>query len=77
VLEREYQYFETHFEELKGKYIHQFVIIVGEQVKGAFSSQKEALAEALKTNQLGTFLVQEVPENKPDIIHRFTSRVFV
>jgi len=77
MLEREYSFFEKNFDELKKIYLNKFIAIIGEKVEGAYPSQMEALAETLKTHKLGTFLIQEVSENRPDIIHRFTSRVFV
>jgi hypothetical protein len=77
MLENEYKYFEEHYEDIKKKFLDKFIVIIGEKVIGAYESQKEALAETLKTHKLGTFLVQKVTEKPQDIIHRFTSRVYV
>ena len=73
MLEREYQYFISHHEELFSKYPNKFLVIKGEEVIGVHNSNLEAYNETVKTEKLGTFLIQEC---KMDIQNQvFHSRV--
>ena len=77
MLEKEYGYFQKHKDELKKKYLGKFIVIKGDEVIGAYLSAGEALKVTSQKYKIGTFLIQEIVENDPDIIQRFHSRVFV
>lgn len=74
MLEKEYEYFTQHKEELLRKYAGKFVVIKGETVLGDFQTQDEALRFALKDNAPGTFMIKECTEGA-DQVMRFHSRV--
>ena len=77
MLSKEQEYFDTHKEELRKKYLNKRVIIANDEVKGAFDTDTEALKEALKTMAPGTFIIKIVKANDDDYVQRFTSRVYV
>ena len=57
-LENEFAYFIAHQNELAEKYAGKVIVIVGDEVIGAFDSELDAVQSASKTHDLGTFLVQ-------------------
>lgn len=77
MLEREYDYYEKNISELATKYLGKWVVIVEDSVIGAFPSQGEAYANAVKTNKPGTFLIQEITGSTNSAIQRFFSLVYV
>ncbi|MFQ5672894.1 MAG: hypothetical protein ACE5G9_07360, partial [Nitrospinales bacterium] len=60
-LEKEFEYFIEHHEELVEKFNGKFVIIKDLQVLGAYDDIVQAIQETQKQNhEIGTFLVQKV-----------------
>jgi len=56
-LEKEFQYYINHQDELVQNYKDKFVVIKDQKVIGSFSDQLEAIEETQKDHELGTFLV--------------------
>ncbi len=77
MLEKEYEYYKKHKNELLTKYKDKFIVIVDEKIIGDYSSQEEALEGAVKEYELGTFLIQRVTDTDDETIQRFHSRVCV
>ena len=77
MLEKEYQYFLKHKDALLKQYEGTFVVIIGNEVVGSYSSREEALREASSKYDIGTFLIQKVSPGEDDVIQRFSSRVYV
>lgn len=77
MLNVEKQFYETHKEDLRKSYLGKRVVIAGEEVKGAFDSDEEALSEALKTMAPGTFMIKLVSATDEEAVQRFVSRVYV
>ncbi len=75
MLEKEYQYYNTHEEELLKQYNGKFIAIVGEEVVGVFDTELAAYTDMKKKYPLGKFLLQHVLPKKDRIIHRYHSRV--
>jgi len=75
MLEKEYQYYTTHEDELLKQYEGKFIAIVGEEIAGVFDTELAAYADMKKKYPLGTFLLQHVLPKKDRIIHRYHSRV--
>ncbi|MHB8779811.1 MAG: hypothetical protein ACYC55_00295 [Candidatus Geothermincolia bacterium] len=73
-LEREFQYYLEHQEELAQAYDGKFVVIKGETILGVYDSQDEAINETTKTEALGTFLVQKVSTGEESYTQIFHSR---
>ncbi len=74
-LEREFAYFVEHQNELVSKYRGKFVVIKGVQVLGAYDTALEAVTETSRSNEIGTFLVQECNPGSEAYTQTFHSRV--
>jgi hypothetical protein len=75
MLDKEFQYFVNHQEELVAKYNGRVIVIVGEEVIGDFSSEAEAYIAASKMYQPGSFLIQKCIPGKEAYKQTFNSRV--
>jgi phosphopentomutase len=74
-LDKDYLFFFTNIEELYSKYGHKFLAIKDKRVLGAYDTFKKALEETIKTDKIGTFLVQECFKSKKDTIGYFQTNV--
>jgi len=75
VLDREIKYFNENKSDFAKKFGGKFILIVGTQIIGVFSSNSEAYSAAIeKKYELGNFLIAECTnkEEKPQV---FNSRV--
>jgi hypothetical protein len=77
MLEKEFQYYKDHQKELVDKFEGKFVVIKGEQVIGSYDSEIEAYEETKKTEELGTFLIQQALPGAENYTQTFHSRVSV
>jgi len=77
MLEKEYDYFLKHKDVLLKEYEGKFIVIIGNEVVGSYSSREEALKETSSKHTMGTFLIQKISRDEDDIIQRFSSRVYV
>ena len=71
----DYDFFINNLGALYKEYGHRFLVIKNEKVIGAYNSFDDALTEALKTEKLGTFLVQECVKNPDDLILHFQGNI--
>lgn len=58
MLDKEYKYFKSHQSELVKKYPGLFIVIVGEDIVGAYTTERDAYNSAKSSYKLGTFLIQ-------------------
>jgi len=66
-LEKEFDFFVSNKKEFVKKYKGKYIAIKGHKVLGAYNSLPEAVNETSKSEELGTFLVQECkPSSKAD-----------
>jgi len=77
MLEKEYKFYKDNSLRIQSEYKDKFIIIIGEEIIGAFNTKKAALAKTLKSHKLGTFLMQYVSDDSAISTHRFYSRVYV
>lgn len=77
MLQKEQEFFESHKEEFREKYLGKRVIISGNELKGVYSTDEEALSNALKTMQPGSFMIKLISATDEEPIQRFFSRVYV
>ena len=75
MLEKEFQYYLRHQNELVLRYNKRFLVIVGQQVVGDYDTFVEAVTESQKKYQKGTFLVQRCSEGSKDYSYTYHSRV--
>jgi hypothetical protein len=74
-LEKEFQYYLAHQQELVSKYDGKVVVIRDQKVIGTFDDEMSAIAETSKQHPLGTFLVQTVSAGSAGHTQTFHSRV--
>lgn len=75
MLEKEFQYFIDHQDELVKQYCGKYLVIVGEEVVGAYDSHQEAFDNAVKEYEEGTFLIQHCTPGEAAYTQTFHSRV--
>ena len=73
MLDKEFMYYEKNKEDLNKKYNNKYIVIKNENIIGVYNSHEDAVKESIKTEELGTFLVQHCC--KDEQILRFSSRV--
>ena len=73
MLDKEYEYYLAHKDELVAKHNDKFVAIKDGQVVGVYASRPEAIEKTAKVHPLGTFLIQHI--TKEEEVQRFYSRV--
>ena len=74
-LEKEFNYYLEHQDELVKKYKGKFVVIENQNVIGAFNTELEAIEETVKKYELGTFLVQKCEPGSESYSQTYHSRV--
>ena len=74
-LKKEFEFYLKHQNELLEKYKNRFIVIVGNNVVGAYDTNEEAFVEAKKNYKLGTFLIQKCTEGDSAYTYIFHSRV--
>ena len=74
-LEREFNYYLEHQDELVKKHSGKVLAIKGEQVIGVFNSEIKAVSKISHQHPLGTFLVQKCEPGPESYTQTFHSRV--
>jgi hypothetical protein len=67
--EREEAFYWTNKPELRAKYHGKHIVIVGEEVVGVYDDAGTAYHETIKTRPLGSFMLQDIPEDIEDEMH--------
>ena len=75
MLEKEFQFYKDHQEELVGKFNGKVLAIVGKEVLGVYKNETEAYTETKKKHDPGTFLIQRCLPGKNSYTRTFHSRV--
>lgn len=77
MLEREFKYYQNNRAELDNNYDGKFIVIVGEEVLGAFDTQEEAIRVAIsQSHSPGTFLLQYCSPREDQTQHFRTRAIF-
>jgi len=71
----DFKYFLKNMGKFYTEYGHKFVAVKNKNILGVYEDFNEALDNTLKTEELGTFLIQECFENKEKMVHHFQSNV--
>lgn len=74
-LQKEFQYYLEHQDELVQEYNGKVLVIKDQQVVGVFDSELQAVKETCKKYALGTFLVQKCEPGRESYTQTFHSRV--
>jgi hypothetical protein len=64
MLEKEWEFYENNRDELVEKYCGKYVVIAGDEVVSSYDDQKAAYREAIKTLQLGSFMIHHITEEE-------------
>ncbi|MBF0518395.1 MAG: hypothetical protein HQK92_01580 [Nitrospirae bacterium] len=75
MLEKEFNYFLEHQDELVALYNGKYIVIKNQTVLGNYSSKKEAVAATIKEHEIGTFLVQLCTPGSESYTQTYHSRV--
>lgn len=75
MLEKEFNFFKNNRKSLIKKYKNRYVVIVGENVVGDYSTEEEAYFDSVAKYELGTFLIQLCSEDDSSMIETFHSQV--
>lgn len=73
--DQDFNYFLDNMESLYNVHGHKFVAVKNMDILGVYDNFDEALENTLKTEELGTFLIQECFDNIEKMVHHFQSNV--
>jgi hypothetical protein len=71
----DFNYFLENMENLYRSHGHKFVAVKNKNILGIYDNFNEALESTLKTEELGTFIIQECFDNVEKIVHHFQGNV--
>ena len=74
-LEKEFNYYLEHQDELVKQYNGKFIVIKDCSVIGAYDSEMEAVTKTTEEHKLGTFLVQKCEPGIESYTQTYHSRV--
>lgn len=75
MLEKEFEYYLKNQDALVKQYNGKVLVIIGENVVGAYKDETEALRETSKDHKVGTFLMQRCSPGNEAYTQTFHSRV--
>ena len=75
ILTQEFQYYLDHQEDLLPKYNGKYVVIVGNQVVGAYDDRTDAYYSSLQQYTPGTFMIQLCTPGEEAYTVRYYNRV--
>ncbi|MEE8328695.1 MAG: hypothetical protein V3R54_02055 [Thermodesulfovibrionia bacterium] len=74
-LEKEFQYYVDHQEELVRQHNGKFIVIKGQEIIGVYDSEMEAIEKTSAEHELGTFLIQKCEPGSESYTQTYHSRV--
>ena len=74
-LEKAFEYYLEHQEELVKEYNGKFIVIKDQKILGAYDSEIEAIETTTKEHEMGTFLVQKCEPGSESYTQTYHSRV--
>ncbi|MDT8415592.1 MAG: hypothetical protein RQ735_09460 [Flavobacteriaceae bacterium] len=75
MLEKEFKYYLDNQDKFVKEYEGKYLVIVGEEIVGIYSSDEEAYFESEKKYKPGTFLIQFCESGDSSYTQSFHSRV--
>jgi len=73
--EQDFDYFLENMDSLYRTYGQKFAAVKNRSILGTYDTFDEALETTLKTEELGTFLVQEIFDDREKMVHHFQGNV--
>lgn len=77
LLKENYSYYLQNHDEIVKKYLGKFIIIKEKKIVDSYDTLEEAVSEASKKYELGTFIIQECNKDLDDSKQIFHSRVII
>jgi len=71
----DFNYFLENMGSLYQKYGHKFIVVKNKNVLGAYNDFMNAYESTIKTEEMGTFLIQECFDNKDKMVCHFQGNV--
>ena len=65
---QDYEYFLENMENLYAEHGNKFAAVKNKNILGVYDTFEEALETTMKNEELGTFLIQRIYENKDKIV---------
>jgi len=75
VQDRDFNFFLESMSNLYQVYGRKFVAVKNQNILGAYNTFNEALENTLKTDELGTFLIQECFDSREKMVQHFQCNV--
>ena len=72
-----YDYFINNLSTLFKEYGHSFLVIKNRKIIGSYDDFNTAYEETRKTEEVGTFLIQECVSEPAQLIQSFQGNIFV
>lgn len=73
--DQDFDYFLENMDKLYKTYGQKFAAVKNRAILGTYDTFNEALETTLKTEELGTFLVQEIFDDREKMVHHFQGNV--
>jgi hypothetical protein len=73
--DQDFDYFVSNLQKLYATYGHKYVAVKNQSILGAYDTFNEALETTLKTDSLGTFLIQECFDSVDKMVNHFQGNV--
>lgn len=74
-LEKEFDYYLEHQDELVKEYDGKFIVIKDNEVIGVYDSKNDAINNTMESHEIGTFLVQLCEAGEQSYTQTYHSRV--
>jgi hypothetical protein len=73
--DQDFEYFLENTDKFYKKYGHKYLAVKNKDILGVYDTFNEALENTLKTEPLGTFLIQECLESRDKAVQYFQGNV--
>jgi len=72
---QDFEFFIQNMDNFYKTYGHKFIAIKNQSILGTYVTFKEALDITLKTEKMGTFIIQEIFDDQEKMVHHFQGNV--
>lgn len=70
-----YEYYISEYEKIYSQYSDKFVVIKDKEILGAYDSFEEAYKKTVKTEEIGTFLIQHCTKEQSNVNYFYSNNV--
>lgn len=75
MLDKEFKYYLEHQDELVSRYNGKYIVLIGEQVVGAYDNREDAYYSSIEKYEPGTFMIQLCTPGEDAYTVRYYNRV--